>query len=1003
MIKYLLPLLSFLLAHTANAQLYNFKNFSIDQGVPEARISSIGEDQRGNLWIATLGGGLLQFDGYSFHNYLEDDGLINNLVHAVLEDNSGKLWIGTELGLCSYDGKRFSLFSPLGNAAVNAIFQDASGILWFATNAAGIYRFDGRTLAQFSTRNGLIDNAVNCVYQDKRSTLWIGTTKGLGKYNGAGFEFYTHTEGLASNNVRGISEDNKGDLWIGTDGGISQFNGVNFTNHFKRNGLPSNDIHALLRDDNGNLWFGTSGGISKFDGQRFEFYNANTGQGNDVITSVYQDSEGNLWFGSSEHGLSKLDSERFIHFPENDQMGKRVYALIQAINGNIICGTSLGGTTVFDGREYKLVDGIEGFTSSIVQSFYYTPDSTLWVGTQDEGAFKFSKSRLQQYTVKEGLASNNITDFALDAYGNMWMASADSGVSVMTFLRDTLHILRNYNVDTGLSSRKISSLESDKLGNIWIGTEDAGVDRINIPADTLQAPIINHFSTQEGLTSNFIHTIIADSLNNVYIGTARGVSIYNGNHFFKVSKSDGLGANNIYSLTLDNAYNLWAGTERGVDRISFDRQPSKVSIRHYGTEEGFKGVEVYRNSSCKDRQGNIWFGTVNGLVKYNEREEPLDKAAPKIFISEIKLFFDKIEDTPYADSMSAWYNIPPQLTLPYNQNNLSFSFIGIHHRNPQAVRYKWILEGFSKDWSPPLPDREATFSNLPPGNYTFKVLACNEYNLWTETPAAFTFKILQPFWEQWWVKLTGVATLILIIWLIYYQRLKRVQAKNKVIQEKLEMEKSILELEQEAARLQMNPHFIFNSLNSIQGFIATNDPFQAKRYLAKFARLMRLILENAREEFIPLKNEMDILENYLELEKLSTNNKFDFSITTSKNIDPEHVEIPPMMIQPFVENAIIHGIKKKEGAGHIRVHFEVRDTLIICSVTDNGIGRKKSGSMNGQSEPNHKSTAISVTRRRLEQYGAHRHLDAGIEFLDLEEAGNPIGTKVVISIPFEAY
>jgi ligand-binding sensor domain-containing protein len=1001
--NYLFVILLLSLASGADAQLYNFRNFSTDEGVPESRITSLCEDQRGQLWIGTLGGGLLRFDGYTFFTYLEDDGLIDNAVHSIFEDNSGKLWIGTEKGVCTYDGKRFNFFSPLGKTTVNSILQDASGNLWFATSTSGVYRFDGRTLAQFSARNGLIDNSVNFLYEDKKSTLWIGTAKGLGKYKTGAFEFYTRTEGLTSNNVRGLVEDNSGSLWIATDNGISQFNGVNFTNHFKQNGLPSNDIHALLNDEKGNLWFGTSSGISKFDGHHFNFYNANTGQGNTIITAIYRDSEGNLWFGSSERGLSKLDSERFIHYPENDQMGKRVYALIQAINGNIICGTSLGGTTVFDGRDYKLVDGIEGFTSSIVQCFYYTPDSTLWVGTQDEGAFKFSKSRLQHYTVKEGLASNNITDFALDALGNMWMASADSGVSVLQFPHDTLHILNHYNTSTGLASNKISSLASDNLSNIWIGTEDGGIDKVNVPPDSLYQPVITHYSTQQGLTSNSIHAIIADSLNRVYIGTARGISIYNGKSFFNVSKADGLGANNIYSLTLDDRYNVWAGTERGVDRISFEDDFTKVTVRHYGTEEGFKGVEVYRNSSCKDHQGNIWFGTINGLVKYNAKEEPLDRAVPKIHLTGIKLFFDKIEDTPYADSVSAWFPIPPELTLPYDQNNLSFSFVGIHPRSPQGVRYKWILEGFSKDWSPPLADREATFSNLPPGNYTFKVLACNEYNIWNETPAVFTFSIQQPFWEQWWVKVAGGGAGAFIIWLIFYLRVKRIREKNRIIQEKLEMEKSILELEQEAARLQMNPHFIFNSLNSIQGFIATNDPFQAKRYLAKFARLMRLILENAREEFIPLRNEMDILENYLELEKLSINDKFDFTITTAEVIDPENIEIPPMMIQPFVENAIIHGIKKKEGKGVIHIRFEVKNELMTCTITDNGVGRKKSGEVNGQSRPNHKSTGISVTRKRLEQYGAHLRLNAGIEFLDLEEAGKPAGTQVVISIPFEVH
>jgi len=389
-------------------------------------------------------------------------------------------------------------------------------------------------------------------------------------------------------------------------------------------------------------------------------------------------------------------------------------------------------------------------------------------------------------------------------------------------------------------------------------------------------------------------------------------------------------------------------------------------------------------------------------VQYNPREEVESKITPKIHLTGLKLFFDNIENTNYADSLSAWYSIPIQLTLPYNQNNLTFSYVGILHRNPEAVQYKWILEGFSKEWSPAITDREATFSNLPPGTYTFKVKACNEFNIWNDVPASFTFTIEPPLWERWWARLTGVAVIIGLIWLVFHFRLERVKAKNKIIQERLEMEKNILELEQEAARLQMNPHFIFNCLNSIQGFISVNDPFQAKKYLAKFAKLMRLILENAREEFIPLQNEISILENFLELEKLSINHKFDFTITMDESIDPEGIQIPPMMIQPFIENAIIHGLKKKEGKGLITIHFSINDELLICTLQDNGIGRKKSGQINEEFRPDHKSTGIAVTQKRLEQYGLHRKVKAGIEFVDLEENGIATGTKVIISSPYEA-
>jgi sensor histidine kinase YesM len=215
------------------------------------------------------------------------------------------------------------------------------------------------------------------------------------------------------------------------------------------------------------------------------------------------------------------------------------------------------------------------------------------------------------------------------------------------------------------------------------------------------------------------------------------------------------------------------------------------------------------------------------------------------------------------------------------------------------------------------------------------------------------------------------------------------------------MENSILQLEQEAARLQMNPHFIFNALNSIQGFISTNDAVQAKKYLAQFGKLMRLILENAREEFIPLQNEISMLENYLALEQLSANHRFEFVITHTESIDPARIEIPPMMIQPFVENAVVHGVNKKAEKGKITIHFRTYGNVLLCEINDNGIGRRQSAHINRQSRPGHKSTGISVTTRRLKQYSQHREVDAGIEIIDLEVGGTPTGTRVVIRTPFE--
>jgi ligand-binding sensor domain-containing protein len=981
---------------SVNAQIYNFKSYSSDQGLPESEVTALCQDRRGNLWIGTSSKGLVRFDSYNFYPYGKEQGLLADSVNTICEDAAGNLWIGTERGAYIYNGRNFRLFNHLPDQAITAILEDEARNIWLGTEKKGLYKYNGKTIAPFTTTfKGILDNAINCLYLDRKSNLWVGTPDGVAKYSATEFSFFTKENGLRSNTVNAIAEDEPGNLWLATEAGATRFDGKEFTNYPEIAGLGRNTIYDVLADDKNRIWYSTSAGIFKYDGKTFRHYELTTGQAKKSVICSYQDSEGNLWFGTSE-GLSKLDSERFTRYPENDQMGQRVYSIVEAINGNIICGTSLGGTTVFDGQQYSLLDRREGFTSSIVRCFYYSPDSSLWIGTQDDGIYKFSKSNFFHYSREDGLSSDNVTGFVVDDKQNMWIASADSGVVVATINNDSVRIVKKYTTEEGLSSNRINAIAYDGKA-IWLGTADVGVIEISTEGEIDLST--NHAASLE---NSVVHAIITDSLRWVYAATSKGITIFDGNKFHSLTRAQGLSSNMIYSLVIDRQRNLWAGTEQGVDMIPLRENFSSDNIRHFGTEEGFKGVEVYRNSSCVDRKGNIWFGTINGLVKYSPGEDQQLSTPPKINLTGIKLFFDKIEDTKYVDSVSAWFPIPLKLKLPYDQNNLTFSFAGIYHRNPLAVRYKWILEGFSKSWSPALTDQQAIFSNLPPGDYTFKVIACNENNIWNSEPAFFSFSITPPVWQRWWFQLAGFSSIALLIGMIFYSRLRRIQAKNKIIQERLEMEKSILELEQEAARLQMNPHFIFNCLNSIQGFISTNDPFQAKKYLAKFAKLMRLILENAREEFIPLQNEINMLENYLELEKLSTQEPFEFSITVDKSIDPERIQIPPMMVQPFVENAIIHGLRKKDGKGSISIHFKIEGVVLQCTIRDNGIGRKQAD-INGHLRGQHKSTAIPITKKRLEQYGYYRKVNAGVEITDLDEDGKPLGTQVVVSTPYETF
>jgi len=988
------------------AQKYNFLNYSVGEGLTQSHISSICEDSQGNLWLGSPGGGIMKYDGYTFTSYMEEDGLTNNFVRIIYSDQSGILWIGTEEGVCSFDGKSFiPLEGDDGpeNKIVKVIIQDKAGDLWFGTEQNGLFRYSGTKFFHYTADNGLPDNMIHCLFSDDNGDIWIGTNRGACRYNHKDFHCYSKRDGLSTNVIRGITKDNNGNLWFATFGrGADCYDGNYFVSYTTFDGLCSNTINTIFKDNEGDLWFGTAIGISRYDGVSFKNYTEKSGLAGNVVVSIYQDASLNMWFGTSGGGISKLDNERFMHFEENENMGRWIYAIVQDTSGNMIFGTSKGGVTVYNGKDYTLFKGRDGFTYSKVKSLLLAPDNSIWFGTIGDGAYNFSNNKIFHYSRQKGLNSDLITGITTDIKGNIWFSTLDAGVCC--YKKDSSGYII-FAEEDGLGSNRVYSIEADSIGNIWLGTAKGGLIRIKEITDDTAHYTITCYTKKEGLPSNTIRSIVTDSLNNIYLGTAGGgISIYSGEQFITISKKNGLRSNNIYSLIFDDNNNLWVGTGQGIDKVFLGEGFTVKACNHYGKSEGFTGVEICRNSCFKDSKGNIWFGTVNGAVRYNPVEDVVYNVPPKIHITGIRLFFDNISDTEFADSLTGWYLLPEDLVLPNDQNNLSFEFTGISLRNPDAVRYKWKLEGFDKKWSPVMSQREATYSNIPPGRYCFKVIACNEYGIWNEKPALFEFRILYPIWQKWWFITLATGIFLVVIWFIFYMRLKRIKKENWIRQEKLEMEKNIIELEQEAARLQMNPHFIFNSLNSIQGFIAQNDAFLAKRFLAKFARLMRLILENAREEYIPLGNELEMLENYLELEKLTTNNKFEYEVSIEGSIDPEATEIPPMMIQPFIENAIIHGIKNKKDTGSIRLVFRVKDELLYCEVTDNGIGRKKSAENNASTSSKRKSTGILVTKKRLEQIKVQSGLSAGVEIEDLyDENNNPAGTRVIITVPYEIY
>jgi len=976
------------------------------------------------LFALMLGSDSVQAQQFNFQTFSRDEGLPQSM----------DIWIGTHKGISKFDGKKFQNFHHPKNDFITALGEDPSGKIWVGTSG-GTFQIDGDQFTDFD----LPSSRVNCFFYDKKFNLWIGTD-GSGVYQMRDEKLIRNfrlADGLSNNNIRSIVQDEDNNLYFGIyDGGVNMYNGAYFSYIRKFEGLSSNLVTTLHREADGKIWVGTqNAGITIWNpaDTTFEYLDESDGLANNHVRNIVKDSWGNFWLGTSGGGMSKYSGQQFIHFTKKNGLpGNQVYAIAKDSSENFWLGTPKGVTYFWNktkspnGERFTTYDS--GLLDVKTKAVFVDNASRVWIGTEGNGLAVFAKDSFQFFTIEEGISGNWIRDIVQDRDGKIWVATAGGGITRIEANRsfsppairpdsipDSLWIAPpvafqdDFKFEifrsgkNGLISNRINDLHVDQKNRVWYATRNNGIGFFNKNSKAYT------FKSEEGLTDDHVRSLVEDNLGNLWIGTAsQGIfkmNLYGGN--FKIEKiqlppNNTLTSQNIYSLLLDRNQNLWVGSEVGVDKISINKERNPTSINHFGKAEGFLGIETCQNAALVDFEGNLWFGTINGLTKYTPSNEVNESTPPIIHISNVQLNYKNLEDTEFSQWSSNRQGILAGLELPWNKNNLEFEFKGVNLSNPEKVFYQWKMEGYDEDWTPLRQRNFASYPNLPHGKYTFFLKAVNEDGVGVDNPVSINFKILPPIWKTWWFRLVSILLGVFLIGWFIRRRIAAVRRKAAREKEKLEMEKHLLSLEQKALQLQMNPHFIFNALNSIQSLISQKDNKTARYQLAKFSKLMRSILENSRVQAITLDDEIQTLENYLAIEKSSRGDTFDFEFTTLLEADTDELMIPPMMLQPFVENAIIHGVAHLEEKGKIDIHFSQKNNTLECSITDNGIGRAKAKELKSQIEHQHKSAALEVTQERLDILNLDRKIGKSLEIIDLVDAeGNAAGTKVVVKLPVE--
>lgn len=986
------------------AQAYSFQHISMEKGLPQSQAFAIAFDQRQYAWIGTQGGGLCRYDGSEFVSYTRADSLISNRIFS-LKIIGNEIWIGqrggvtvftdegefirnyrlmpdsrqvneiiqfenkiilaTDLGPMELKGEVFTPSAEnvtIAGTTVNSFFVDGKNDLWLCTNS-GLLNYKDPFKKQTNAK-GLSKNQVTCAI--RVDSLWI-----IGTFAG-GLNFYVEGENeikqyetLAELNdeiILSLHYAQAGELWIGTmNSGVFVYSVQSgaLKNYQASNGLANNHVRTIVSDYWENIWIGTSGGgISVYQSSPFIEYNTLSGLNGNYVYAVLNDNRNNLWIGTEGTGVLRINDTSSVIFDEEyGFFSSKVKSIFQDDVGDIWFGTEGDGLGIFsqyDGKDTIYTFAQQGgIGTNWIKCFSQDPvTGVIYIGTYGSGVYQVRKDwqfplvlKAKRYKPEGAEIPDDISDLNF-INGRLWFTSRDGVYGYVQGEKVTL------NEKTGMNYRSVVGHEN----MVWIATADNGVLRVVIEEDGMVE--------KDWVTAS------------TYISS-----------------------NSVYQLILADK-NLWIGTEKGLDRVELDSNWIVQSSEHFGFEEGFEGIETNINAVHKDHDGNLWFGTVNGLYAYKGGEvNYASRKPPFLSFTDFNLFYESIEQTEFADFYHQGEMIK-YLILPYNMNNVGFSFKAIHYTYGKKIRYRWKLEGAEDNWSPSTTLTTANYSNLAPGNYTFRVMASFDDEVWQDIPEiSLSFSVDTPYWDKWWFKAGYYGLIVIVVALIVLVIVQRSRRKHRDLAEKFQLEKNLLELEQKALRLQMNPHFIFNVLTSIHNLIILNETDKARYALSKFSKLMRRVLENSREKFISIDDEIETLENYVQLEKLTGNLDIDFNIEVDENLDAAEEILPPLLLQPFVENAIIHGLKELDRPGKIIVSFVLEhDHLLRCTVEDNGRGRDSAGEIVAQKEQYHKSTALNVTQERLASLNKTSQFKP-FEIIDLVDEQNVAsGTRIVIRI-----
>ena len=999
------------------------------QGGP---ILNIYQDQYGYLWLGALGGAA-RFDGYRYDYFFHDDGagLPREAVFNFAETPDGKLWAAGSNYLSRYDRtkNRFEeiFYYPAKTHDKSfGLFPDKEGYLW-TDIFDGLSRVSPDSLTE--TRYRLyhpeypgLEKALSCGLISRKGEFWFGTFTGRLFLSDsiAGTTLFLREITLPGRyrqkNITPLFELSDGTIWAGCEHGIfvvlpgsTHGHNFNWIDELNPSSSRAENVTGLSLEKNGKIWATTHQhlfiiNLSDSTYTRLDQDNCNPNALRETnIHSLMIGRNGIAWMGTNI-GFTKAARIQspfgFLHYDPAGLNGLEkgaIYSLAEGPDGTLWAGGVSGLYHLSEGLKASghYLDGKSPNpeASFDVRCILPGDDGSIWVGTFRNGLGRFSPDENVFAPIEiappggaQTLATNLLYRVATRCRdGRIWFGRMN-GVSVFSPFTQSFRHYTLANANKDIEQQQVFTIVEDSDGGIWAGGTTKRLHYFHPETDSLETiayPELRHniFTIHEQKGTPYL-----------WIG-GQGDGLHQFDRkkkelFRSFSLSDGLPSNVVYGILQDGHQNLWLSTSNGLARFNIEDQ----SFRSFNEVNGQPLRDFSSGAYLRASDGRLLFGG-EGIVYFHP-----DSISPHSQPSSMPLLITGIDILGREEH---WEKPPEELekiTLQPEENYLSISFICLDHTFPSDIKYRYCLEKAGQkeeNWSPPQSQPLARFHNLAPGAYLFRLQSTDGKGRWLSPERRLAITIKPHFWQT---SLFMIIVAVLIIGGItggvsYYLR-------SRARKQRRELEMKAHQASFSALMSQLNPHFLFNALNSGNRFIAEKDVYSANKFLTRFAGLMRLYLENSRKPFISLQEEAEALKLYLELEHLRFGDKFDYEIKTSSDIDAENIRVPAMLAFPFVENAIKHGLRHKKGKGFLLVEFRKTEESVRIEVTDNGIGRARAATLRRKGRYEKTSTGIANVMERIQLIKAMYGWQVKAEISDLyPEETAETGTRVVINIP----